>query len=463
MTPTGQGPTRISHRYPSCAPTAREFTRRLPSSQRALTFAARRGAGRETITVHAEAGPGIDDAHVSAAVIRYPIIFMPLFAPFGISSGYVTVTLGFLLARAGVSTAIIGALIALSVWPQTWKMVWAPVVDTVGNPKLWYGLGTTLVGGTILLMSVLPMTKGEIGVFSTLIVISSIASTAVSMSTEIFMANQTPAELRGRASGWSQAGNLGGAGIGGGLGLLLAEHVPHAWVSGAVLAAICFACWAGVLFLPRLVRTEKAPSYLHEIRQVVTDVWSVAKSRLGYLALIIMVLPLASGGVPWSAVAKEWNAGGDLVALVNGVAGGLASMVGAMLAGWVCDRMDPKRAYCAFGLLVGAVATALIFFPRTPTVFVVGVLGYQAMIGMGYTGYAAIVLEAIGKKSAATNWNLMAALSNIPIAVMSTFDGWMHDRYGTDAMLLGELVAPAATIVLFGLFALATRPRRGAA
>jgi len=36
----------------------------------------------------------------------------------------------------------------------------------------------------------------------------------------------------------------------------------------------------------------------------------------------------------------------------------------------------------------------------------------------------------------------------------------MHDKYGTDAMLLGELVAPALTIVLFSLFALATRPRR---
>jgi len=204
-----------------------------------------------------------------SAVIRYPIVFMPLFAPFGISSGYVSVTLGFLLARAGVSTAIIGALIALSVWPQTWKMFWAPVVDTVGNPKLWYGLGTTLVGGTILLMSVLPMTQGEIGVFSTLIVISSIASTAVSMSTEIFMANQTPAELRGRASGWSQAGNLGGAGIGGGLGLLLAEHVPHAWVSGAVLAAICFndepafgACEVGDVAPDRLLSPEFEPAKL---------------------------------------------------------------------------------------------------------------------------------------------------------------------------------------------------------
>lgn len=414
-------------------------------------------------TAHIEAGPGVDEAHESQGVVHFPIIFAVLFAPFGISSGYVTVTLGFLLARAGVSTAIIGALIALSVWPQTWKMLWAPVVDTVGNPKLWYGLGTSLVGGTILLMSVLPMTGAEVPVFSTLIIVSSVASTLVSMSTEIFMANQTPPELRGRASGWSQAGNLGGAGIGGGIGLLLAEHVSHAWVSGAVLAAICFACWAGVLFLPRLYRTARTQSYLSELVGVAIDVWAVAKSRLGYLALVIMVLPIASGGVPWSAIAKEWHAGGDLVALVNGVAGGVASMVGAMLAGWVCDRMDPKRAYCLFGILVGAVAVALIFVPRSPSMFVAGVLGYQAMVGMGYTGYAAIVLEAIGKKSAATNWNLMAALSNIPVAVMSTFDGWAHDKYGTNGMLLGELLLPAIAIAGFAVLVLATRRRKQAA
>jgi MFS family permease len=386
-----------------------------------------------------------------------------LFAPFGISSGYVAVTLGFLLARAGVPTAIIGALIALSVWPQTWKMLWAPLVDTAGNPKLWYGLGTALVGATILLMSVLPMNRGEVGVFSTLIVVSSVASTLVSMSSEIFMANQTPPDLRGRASGWSQAGNLGGNGIGGGIGLLLAEHVPYAWVSGAVLAAICLACWAGVLFLPPLHRSAKAPSYAAELKGVVLDVWSVARSRLGYLALIIMVLPLASGAMPWAAVASEWGAGGDLVAMVNGVGGGLAAMVGATAAGWVCDRMDPKRAYCLFGLLVGLAAATMILLPRTPMVFTGFVLLYSATVGMGYTGYAAIVLEAIGKKSAATNWNLMAAISNIPIAVMSTFDGWMHDKYGTDAMLFGELAAPAVAIVAFAVFALATRPRRTAA
>jgi len=95
--------------------------------------------------------------------------------------------------------------------------------------------------------------------------------------------------------------------------------------------------------------------------------------------------------------------------------------------------------------------------------FVAGVLAYQAMVGMGYTGYAAIVLEAIGKKSAATNWNLMAALSNIPIAVMSTFDGWAHDKYGTNGMLLGELLLPAVAIAAFGVLVLVTRPRAQAA
>ena len=136
---------------------------------------------------------------------------------------------------------------------------------------------------------------------------------------------------------------------------------------------------------------------------------------------------------------------------------------GAMAAGFICDRMELKRAYCMFGIFVGLVAVAMIFAPRTPTVFAIGVLGYNAMVGMAYTGYAAIVLEAIGKKSAATNWNLMAALSNIPIAVMSTVDGYMHDAFGTDAMLAGELGYPAIAIVLFGLFVLVTRPRRARA
>lgn len=409
------------------------------------------------MTTHVDSEPGAVASTVAHATMRAPSLFLPLFAPFGISSGYMSVTLAFLLGRAGLSTLAITTIIAATLWVQTWKVLWAPVIDTVGNPKLWYGLGAIGVGATILAMSVLPATAAEVPVLTLLAVVSSAASTLVSMSSENFLAQCIPASMRGRASGWSQAGNLGGAGVGGGIGLLLAQHVSQPWVSGAVLAAICVACWACVHFVPAARRTNTAPSYLSELKGVIGDVWSVARSRVGYLALILMVLPIASGAAPWSAIAGEWNADADLVAIVNGVVGGLASAAGALVGGYLCDRLRPGWAYCAFGLIAGAIAVAMAWSARTPTAFVVYTLGYSVAIGCGYAAYSAIVLEAIGQRSAATNFNLMASLSNVPIALMTTFDGWVHDRFGTDAMLYGELALPAATIAAFALFVVATK------
>ena len=416
------------------------------------------------MTAHVEAAPGTFDgpAPVRAAV-RWPALFLPLFAPFGIANGYVAVTLAFLLGRAGLSTLAVTTIIAASIWPQTWKVLWAPIVDTLGNPKYWYGLGAVLTGGTLLLMSLLPATALEVPLLTTLAVLSSVASTLVSMSAEIFMTTGVPAAMRGRASGWGQAGNLGGSGVGGGIGLALAQHVSPVWVSGAVLAAICIACWAAVLAFPPTRRDRPATGYLAHLAGVVRDVWDVARSRIGYLALVIMVLPIASAGAPWAAVAGEWHAGADLVALVTGLLGGTVTAVGALAGGYLCDRIDVKRAYCLFGLLAGAVATAMAWAPRSPAAFVGFTLVYGVFIGGGYAAYNAIVLEAIGRKSAATNFNLMAALSNVPIAAMASFDGWVHDRYGTKAMLYGELALPAATIAAFALFVVMTRPRGGIA
>jgi MFS transporter, PAT family, beta-lactamase induction signal transducer AmpG len=412
------------------------------------------------MTGHIDAAPGLAVTPAPHPALRHPAVFLPLFSPFGISSGYVSVTLAFLLGRAGLSTLAITTVIAATIWVQTWKVLWAPIVDTVGNPKLWYGLGAAGVGVTILAMSVLPATAHELPAITVLALLSSAASTLVSMASEIFLAQCVPADMRGRASGWAQAGNLGGAGVGGGLGLLLAEHVPQPWVSGAVLAVICVACWGCVRWVPAARRTRSVPRYIDELKGVVRDVWEVARSRVGYLALILMVLPIASGAAPWPAIAGEWRASADLVAMVNGVVGGLASAAGALVGGYLCDRTSPGRAYCVFGLVAGAIAAAMAWAARTPAAFTVFTLAYSALIGCGFAAYSAIVLQAIGQRSAATNFNLMAAVSNVPIALMTSFDGWMHDRFGTAAMLYGELALPAATIAAFALFVIATKPRR---
>ena len=411
------------------------------------------------MTARPDIAPELAAAPAPHASIRRTAIFLPLFSPFGISSGYVGVTLAFLLGRAGLSTLEITTIIAGTLWVQTWKVLWAPIIDTIGNPKVWYGLGAAGIGATILFMSVLPATARGVPAITVLALVSSAASTLTSMSSEIFLAQCVPPAMQGRASGWAQAGNMLGSGAGGGLGLLLAEHVSQPWVSGAALAAICMLCWGFVHFVPPARRTHSVTRYVDALKGVVRDVWAVARSRVGYLALILMVLPIASGAAPWSAIAGEWNAGADLVAIVNGVVGGLAAAAGALVGGYLCDRMSPGRAYCVFGIVAGAVCVVMAWWARTPAAFIVFTLAYSAAVGCGFAAYSAIVLQAIGQRSAATNFNLMSAVANVPIALMTSFDGWVHDRYGTDAMLYGELLLPAATIVGFAVFVVATRPR----
>jgi hypothetical protein len=73
-----------------------------------------------------------------------------------------------------------------------------------------------------------------------------------------------------------------------------------------------------------------------------------------------------------------------------------------------------------------------------------------------------VVLEVIGRGAAATKFNLMASVSNVPIAVMPLVDGTLHDQHGSNAMFYGEAALSVAAAVLFGLLVLAWRPRKAA-
>ena len=101
------------------------------------------------------------------------------------------------------------------------------------------------------------------------------------------------------------------------------------------------------------------------------------------------------------------------------------------------------------GVASGLVAAAMALLPHQPAQFVIGVLTYSLCIGAGYAAYSVIVLDAIGRRSAATNFNLMSAISNVPLAAMTAFDGWMVDAHGINGMLFGELWLQALAGALF--------------
>jgi PAT family beta-lactamase induction signal transducer AmpG len=389
--------------------------------------------------------------------VRHPSVFLVLLFPFGASSGFIVVTLGYILAHHGVSVAAIAALIAIGLVPQTWKFLWAPIVDTVLTRKTWYLIGTLLMGATIAAAGLVPIRAGSLPILTFLVVASSVASTINGMATESLAANTTDPKQKGRAAGWLQAGNLGGQGVGGGAALWIAQHSGSDALAMASLGALCAACCLALFFVGEGPRERTHASYGQSVIAVVKDVFSVAKSRTGFLAIVILVMPIGTGaaGNLWAAVAGDWHASADLVALVNGALGGVVAMIACLIGGYLCDVMDRKVAYALFGTLIALCAVAMALAPRTPLMFVTFTIAYGFILGLCYSAFCAVTLEAIGGGAAATKYNLLASLSNAPIACMTYIEGIAQTRYGSAGMLYTEAGVGVLATAVFGLLALA--------
>ena len=389
---------------------------------------------------------------------------MILIVPFGAMAGYLTVAVAFLLTRAGVPVGETAALVALSYVPHTWKFLWAPIADTTLTRKSWYMIAVLVSAAGIAAIGAIPATPTGLAMLSVVVFAANVAVTFLGMSVESLMAYGTPPDLKGRAAGWFQAGNLGGGGIGGGLGLWLAQKLPHPWMSGSALGALCLLCMLALLFLDESKAAHLQGTLLERLKFVAVDLWHVAKSRLGLLALILCFLPIGSGAASglWSAVADDWRASASTVALVTGVGGGIVSAVGCLAGGWLCDHIDRKMAYTLYGVLQALSAVAMALSPRTEMTYIIYTTAYAFITGLTYAGFSAFVLEAMGMGAAATKYSVFASLSNTPIAYMTSVDGWAHGKWGPGGMLYAEAVSGTIGLVLFiGVMMVAARTAPG--
>jgi MFS transporter, PAT family, beta-lactamase induction signal transducer AmpG len=386
---------------------------------------------------------------------------MFLILPFGVMSGYLTVAVAYLLTQAGVSVEQVAELVAISFIPQTWKFLWAPIADTTLSRKTWYLIAAVISAAGIYATGAVPADGRFMPMLYIVVVVSNTAVTFLAMSVESLMVYGTPATQKGRAGGWFQAGNLGGAGLGGGAGLWMAQSLPEPWIAGAVLGVACLLCCFALMFVTEPPAMFRDGKYWRNLVDVFKDLWRVARSRRGFLALLICFLPIGSGAVSglWASVADDWHATADTVALVTGVLGGIVSAAGCLVGGYLSDRMNRKTAYALYGLLQAVCAIAMAVAPRSEPMYIVFTTIYSFISGLTYAGFSAVVLEAIGFGAAATKYNLFASLSNMPIAYMTLVAGWAHTRWGAGGMLYTEAAICSLAILLF--IAVATTMARG--
>jgi len=429
----------------------------------------------------------------------HPVLFLLMFVPMGISNGYVTVTLGFLLRAVGVGVDAIAILGNWSLVPQNFKFVLAPLVDATLTNKAWYLIAAVSTGLLVLATGFVPAVAENLMALTVCVFLISVGSAVTALAADSIVAYATTAEEKGRAGGWSQAGNLGGSAIGGGLGLWLAQnltpsgdatigawlarntgiggfttlfnwfgsHVPATVIGGAAVGGLCLLSCFALLYVREPESEHRDSQFLQSIVNVGKDVWGMIKSRRGIVVFVAMWLPIAAAAMTqlWAAVAVDWHASDDAVVLINGMLGGVISMVGCIAGGWICDRVSRMAAYNVFSLITCVVALAAALSPRTEMMYVLYVGLYQLLAGFCYAGWCAVLFEAIGKGAAATKYNVLAGIANFPIQYMAYLDGKAHVWHapswlpfdGAGLMLLTEAAVPVLGSLLLLIFMLGVR------
>ena len=376
-----------------------------------------------------------------------PGTFFFLVLPYGISNGFVSITLPFILTRAGFSVATAASVVAIGLSANLWRFLWGPVADLTLSARRWYLLGLITTAATLFLLGVMPFRQSTIGILTITAFISQVAATLVVLPVGGLMAHTVAEESKGRAAGWYQAGNLGGTGVGGGAGVWLASHFSKEIASTSLSIAI-LASLAALFFVAdvRLVTTETIGQRL---RLLGRDLFSMMKTAIPLFTIVLVCSPIGSGAMNnlWSAVAPDWHANADTVALVTGVLNGIVSAVGCVVGGWMADRVGRWWAYFGSGTALALVALIMAATVRTSLVFSSGVLAYAFFGGIAYAAFSAVVLFAIGRGAASTKYASLSSLGNLPVIYMTAFDGWVHDRFGTAWMLQAEALAALFCII----------------
>ena len=377
-----------------------------------------------------------------------PFVFFFLVLPYGISSGFVSITLPFVLTRVGFSVALAASIVAIGVSANLWRFLWGPVADLTLTARRWYllGLGTSAV--TLLLLALLPLHQNAVAVLMTVVFVSQVAGTLIVLPVGGLMAHTVAEDAKGRAAGWYQAGNLGGNGIGGGVGVWLASHFSKE-IAGGGLAIAMLASAAAIYFVSD-VRVVANETLGERMRILWRDILSMVRAAIPLFTIVLVCSPIGASAMNnlWSAVAPDWSVTADQVALVSGVLNGVVSAIGCVIGGWVADRVGRWWSYFGSGFLMALVAIIMAVTARTPNAFSVGVLAYALTCGMAYAAFSAIVLLAIGRGAASTKYATLSSLGNLPVVYMTASDGWVHDRFGTAWMLHSEALIAIICIVL---------------
>jgi len=280
---------------------------------------------------------------------RHKILLLTaLYVAQGLPYGFFTQALPVLLRDAGFSLKAISAT-SLLFLPWALKFLWAPFVDHYGTRRQWLlPLQLAAVGGAILLTQV-DLSRGYLVVLAAAFLFNVVAA-CQDVATDGLAVRILDTRERGLANGIQVGAYRIGMILGGGLLL---------WVFARTDWATMFACMAALLALTVLpvlpLREPPAAGVAPLPARAVAAGW-LHRLRVPGMGTFIALICIYKFGDSMVAsligpFMRDAGLSKEMIALMKGTVGSLASLAGAALGGWYAFRAGRRSALLVCGLL----------------------------------------------------------------------------------------------------------------
>lgn len=368
--------------------------------------------------------------------------------PAVLSNGFVGTALGSLLRGEKMPLAGIASYIAVLQLPSMLYFLWSPLVDFWIRRRTWIALASA---GTGLLLW-LALQSGRMGGAwqQSLLVLATMLVLLIGAALGGLMAEVVAPELKTRASGFFQAGNLGFAALAGGGILYLSEHLAR-----RQFAAVCALMIAVPGLLALTISEPRVHSGGNGLGQTIARVGREFKHTFlkwdALPVLLSLCAPFGSGAAIglFSGLAPDYGVSVDEVAWINGLAGGLLMALGASLISLLKLPDDIRPVYAGLGLVNALTLGVLLAGHPRPAIYFSSVVLYMVSVGACYGLFTALVLKLIGApgKSGGSRYAIAVSIGNAPIYYMTLVDGLGARWFGVKGLPGADMAVSGAAAV----------------
>lgn len=372
--------------------------------------------------------------------------------PYGVVGSFVGSVMPNMTEQAGIDLGSIGRYGTMLYIAPVLLFLYAPVVDIGPRRKYWLVL-VSAIGGACLIAAFLMKLPEHKTAFLVFAFAANLISGLVGSCNGGLMAAALPDQLRGKASGWYNVGNLSGGGLSATVAIWMVGHEVEPLTTGVTLAAMMVLPSFAALFVDEPVRAQTSAREVFST--TLRDAGRVLFSKSGITGIALCASPVGTAALVnyFSGMSKPYGASPNTVALVTGLGNVGLTALGALIGGYLCDRFNRRVLYLASGTLTALCGLVMALSPRTELTYVVGVTTYALITGFCYSSFTATVLETMGKggKAAATQFSLFLAAGNLAILYVGFIDTRFDAAHGVEGVIGSDATLNIAGVAILAV------------